>query len=169
MRSLGASKAFDYNSSTVVQDIIQLYKSGNKVSAGALSISQDAATRCIDVLSKVNGKKFVSMAAYPTLDKLPKHFAFFAQIFAFLSGMLKVWLRSKMRGVKFGMIFGGSLVDNGVGKAVFGEYLEQALASQEFKPCPEPLVVGQGLDALQGAMDKQKKGVSAKKIVVTLP
>lgn len=55
-----------------------------------------------------------------------------------------------------------------VGKAVYEEFLPKALASGEFLAKPDPLVVGHGLDSLQAGFDKQKAGVSAKKVVVTL-
>jgi hypothetical protein len=169
VKSLGASQAFDYNSPTVVEDIVRVYKSGNKVSAGAMSIGQGAALKCVDILAQVQGSKFLSMASYPTIAVLPKHFALVYQIYTFLSGSIKIWLKSKMSGVKNGYIFGGTLVDNGVGKSIYEGYLGQALASGDFKPSPEPLVVGKGLNAVQEAMNKQKAGVSAKKIVLVLP
>lgn len=52
--------------------------------------------------------------------------------------------------------------------AVFHDYLPGALADGSFVPEPEAHVVGQGLEALQGAMDVLRAGASAKKIVVTL-
>lgn len=55
-----------------------------------------------------------------------------------------------------------------VGKAVWQDFLPAALKTGQFKPTPPPEVVGKGLESLQGALDKQKAGVSAKKIVVTL-
>ncbi len=55
-----------------------------------------------------------------------------------------------------------------VGKAVWEDFLPQALKSGQFKPSPPPKVVGKGLEILQSAFDEQKAGVSAAKIVVTL-
>jgi len=55
-----------------------------------------------------------------------------------------------------------------VGKAVYEKFLPEALASGQVIPAPSAEVVGHGLEAIQDACKKQKAGVSAKKIVVTL-
>lgn len=55
-----------------------------------------------------------------------------------------------------------------VGEGVFQKFLPAALASGQFVPSPKAKVVGQGLDAIEGAMNTHKAGVSASKIVVTL-
>jgi hypothetical protein len=52
--------------------------------------------------------------------------------------------------------------------AIFQAFVGPALASGEFLALPEPLVVGEGLESLQKALDRQQQGVSARKIVVTL-
>ena len=51
---------------------------------------------------------------------------------------------------------------------VLHDYLPGALAEGSFRAMPRAEVVGEGLEAAQGAMDLLKKGVSAKKIVVTI-
>ena len=51
---------------------------------------------------------------------------------------------------------------------VYGHFLPQALAEGKYIAAPEPFVVGHGLEHIQKAFDFQKKGVSAKKVVVTL-
>ena len=65
-------------------------------------------------------------------------------------------------------IFGITLKDNGVGTAVYVDFLREALAAGIFVPAPAPLVVGTGLAALSEALAKQKAGVSASKVVVLL-
>ena len=55
-----------------------------------------------------------------------------------------------------------------VGKGIYEDFLPQALASGQIVCAPLAEVFGHGLDAIQGANDKQKAGVSAKKVVVTL-
>lgn len=55
-----------------------------------------------------------------------------------------------------------------VGKAIWQDFLPQALADGRIKPTPRADVVGTGLEAIQGAMEKHKQGVSASKIVVSL-
>lgn len=55
-----------------------------------------------------------------------------------------------------------------VARRVWGEYLPAALASGAFKPAPKETVVGRGLYYCQGALDLNKRGVSASKVVVQL-
>ena len=55
-----------------------------------------------------------------------------------------------------------------VGKAVYQDFLPQALKTGQFKPLPEADVTGKGLDHIQAGMTKNKEGVSAKKVVVSL-
>lgn len=58
--------------------------------------------------------------------------------------------------------------DKAVGKAIWHDFLPGALKSGQIKPLPKPEVFGHGLESLQGALDKQRAGVSAVKVVVTL-
>lgn len=55
-----------------------------------------------------------------------------------------------------------------VGKGVYEDFLPQALESGQFVPAPPAQVVGSSIDDVQEACQKQKAGVSGKKIVVTL-
>ncbi|KAK4495385.1 hypothetical protein PRZ48_013716 [Zasmidium cellare] len=60
------------------------------------------------------------------------------------------------------------LAEPEVGKAIWQEFLPKALADGRIKPTPKADVFGTGLEAIQGAMEKHKAGVSASKIVVSL-
>ena len=57
---------------------------------------------------------------------------------------------------------------DGVLHAVYGDFLESALAEGTYLAAPEPLVVGHGLRRIQEAIDWQMEGLSARKVVVTL-
>ena len=61
-----------------------------------------------------------------------------------------------------------TIKDNTVGKAVYEDFLPNALEAETFVPAPEPLVSGKGLESVQGAVDLHQKGVSARKVVVSL-
>ena len=166
VKKLGASEAFDYNSKTVVKDIIHAFK--GKSSAGALSIGPRAAENCLDILDKCNGSKFVSMATYPVPQKPPKNFAILSIAASYMSGMANIWVKSKTRGIRTNFIFGSSLLYNEVGKAIYVDFLPRALAEGRYIAAPDPLVVGKGLEKIQAGFDVQKKGVSAKKVVISL-
>ena len=72
-------------------------------------------------------------------------------------------------GVEATHISGTSLKDDEVGPMIYREFLPQALAARTFVPAPPAKIVGQGLEMLQAALEALKAGVSAAKIVVTLP
>jgi hypothetical protein len=55
-----------------------------------------------------------------------------------------------------------------IGESVFVDFLPKALETGLFKPAPNPIVVGHGLEKVQEGIDLIKKGVSATKLVVTL-
>lgn len=55
-----------------------------------------------------------------------------------------------------------------IGEYIWGTFLPQALTNGTFQAKPDPYVVGHGIEDIQHVFDIQKKGVSAKKVVVTL-
>ncbi|KAE8146577.1 chaperonin 10-like protein [Aspergillus avenaceus] len=142
VKSLGASQAFDYNSPTLVDDIVAAFESSGKPSAGAFAIGNTAATPSAEVVSRVKGRKFVSLANPPT-------------------GALPEGIESKF-------VFGGELQDNEVGPAIFEAFLPKALAAGTFKAAPNAQVVGKGLEAVQKGLDDLQGGVSAAKFVISL-
>lgn len=62
----------------------------------------------------------------------------------------------------------GFQTDVELATAIFGDYLPKALEKGSYQVKPDAEVVGKGLESIQGAMDTLTKGVSAKKLVVTL-
>lgn len=50
----------------------------------------------------------------------------------------------------------------------FHAWLAKSLREGTMLPKPDPFVAGHGLEAIQGALDTLKRGVSASKVVVTL-
>ena len=139
---LGASQVFDYSSPTVTEDIVQATE--GKILAGAIDcIGVSATAACVDILSRSQGKKFVAT--------------------------VKGEFAPPPGGIQVKHIFGTTLKDNFVGKAVYEGFLPSALQSGAFVPAPEPLVLGTGLGKVQEAVDWYGKGgISAKKLVVLL-
>jgi hypothetical protein len=78
-------------------------------------------------------------------------------------------VRSRRRGVRTKFIFGTTLKVNEVSTAIYRDFLPAALADGRYRAVPEPRVVGDRLEDLQKALDIQRQGVSAAKVVVTLP
>ncbi|KAI0138707.1 GroES-like protein [Hypoxylon sp. NC0597] len=140
-KKLGASQVFDYASPTVQEDLINALK--GKTSAGALDCIGGAPQGILQqVLAKSEGSKAVASTK-------------------------RGWPEPP-EGVVMYSIFGTTLKDNFVGKAIYNDFLPAALKAGTFVPAPEPIVVGKGLDKIQEAVDLVKKGVSAAKLVVSL-
>jgi hypothetical protein len=73
-------------------------------------------------------------------------------------------------GIKGASVFAPNVAfaDREVGEKVWGGYVPEALEKGVFKVGIRPECFGQGLEAVQGALDRAKKGVSYGKIVVEL-
>ena len=136
---LGASQVFDYADPGVIETMIEALR--GKTLAGSLHATGDMLAS-FAVVSRCEGRRFVSTTLPPP--------------------------EGRAAGVETNHIFGTSLKDNEVSRAVYGDFLPAALAAGRFHPAPAPRVVGSGLAALQGALQAQKTGVSGGKIVVTL-
>jgi hypothetical protein len=69
-------------------------------------------------------------------------------------------------GAKF--IFASDLKNIEVSKVIFEDFLPKALAEGKYDAAPDPEVVGKGLEYIQAGFVLQKKGMSAKKVLVSL-
>lgn len=87
---------------------------------------------------------------------------------ALITSNIGLQLRARPRGVGMKYIFGTSLKHNEVSTAVYRDFLPAALAEGRYIVAPPPQIVGDGLGQLQHALDVQRRGVSAAKVVVTL-
>jgi len=171
-KTLGAGQVFDYNSKTVVADIVAALK--GRTLAGALAIGSTSAEACLDVVHRCKGRKFVSMASFPiSFDSLPKSGSVLPRFLMMTPALaafgVRLWFKSRGRGIKTNFIFGSSLAFNAVGPMIYAEFLPKALAEGKYLAAPDPLVVGEGLGRMQAAFDRQRQGVSAAKVVVSLP
>lgn len=139
VKSLGASRCFDYNSKTVVEELVAALKDRDFV---GMFHAAGGAEPCFEVVYKVDGKKFVATAL-----GVPEN---------------------KPSGVDGKMIWGSSLKDDEVGPAIFVDFLPKALEQGKYVVAPEPWIVGKGLESIQVGLEAQQKGVSAKKVAVTV-
>jgi NADPH:quinone reductase-like Zn-dependent oxidoreductase len=172
VRSLGADQVFDYNSPSAVSDIIAAFQ--GRTLAGAIAFGTTSARSCIRVVRSCRGKKFVSMATPPvSFDVLAaenRGRLALPRLLARLIGTnIAVQAAARTGGVRTKYIFGSTLKNNEVGPAIYRDYLPAALAEGRHLAVPPPMVVGKSLEDLQHAMDTQRRGVSATKVVVTLP
>lgn len=141
VKRLGASEVFDYNSATVVEDILRAL-SGKHLAGAFDGVGGAAWKPTIEIVARSEGKKAVATVVRGFPDP-PE-----SVTIKFMSSL--------------------SIMANGIGEAVWGGFLPKALKAGTFVAAPEPMVVGHGLESLQLAVDKMGEGVSASKIVVTL-
>ncbi|KAI4720785.1 oxidoreductase [Aureobasidium sp. EXF-10727] len=145
VRSLGASEVIDYNldSANLFEQLHNAF-SGRTI-AGVLHTAGDARepmSMCADLFSKVKGNKF-----FTTTVTLPADIP---------------------TGFQYSRVFASTIKDTGVSDAVFGNFLPESIAGGNYKSAPQAEVVGTGLESIQKGLDILRKGVSAKKLVVTL-
>ena len=171
VRRLGAGDAFDYASARVRDDVVAALR--GRRCAGAVSIGKGSAAACMDILARCEGRRFVAQVTPPTsFDDVPPGRGRWRRLLPamarMVSGNVSLALRAQRRGVASRMVWGGSLLGNEVGPLVYETFLPEALARGRYEAAPAPLVVGHGLEHVPAALDRQGRGVSAAKLVVTL-
>lgn len=142
--NLGASRVFDYKSESIDDDIVEAIKvEGLKVIGGFDCVSESGVCGSfLSVMDKTDNTKPVIMAVQNN--------------------------KTEMDGIKVKWVFSQLIIDSGVAKSIFVDYLPQALENGKYIAAPMPFIAGQGLESVQTAMDILKEGVSGRKVVVTL-
>lgn len=140
VRSLGASETFDYKSSSAADDIYKAVKASEPRNFIGV----------YDTISNADSYKIT----VPIMEK-----AGAGNLAVTLPGPQKV-----PEAVKVGNVFGISETTH----PVWESYVPEALQKGKLKCVPEPLVIGKGLENVQKGCDKNKEGVSAKKVVIEL-
>ncbi|PWY79148.1 GroES-like protein [Aspergillus heteromorphus CBS 117.55] len=169
VRDLGAVAVFDYRSATLTDDLVSAL-AGKKVH-GAYAIGNGAVETCLAVLARSNTtKRFVAYAAPPWPSELPTSTAgVVSMVGSTVWWMGSTALKSATKRIRTRFVDGDEWTkSDGEMMRVWRDFLPHALESGQMRPRPEAQVVGTGLESIQMAMDVQKGGVSAKKIVVTL-
>lgn len=142
VQNLGASQVFDYNSKTINEDLSTALES--KTMAGTYDCIgiNGAFQSCAEVLLKTSGSKFIASAMPPPAE-VPE-------------------------GISTKFIHATAIQHSEVGAVIFEQFLPKALAEGSFVAAPDAHVVGKGLECVQTALDVLGKGVSARKVVVSL-
>lgn len=177
VKGLGASHVFDYNSATLVVDLVHALKSRELV--GAYTVGANADVVCAAVMKErlsstpdLPTRKFIALAG--GARRSPDLFKGFFGSYRLMSGMMTMMGKNAMNKmltgieIKFIMIVGLVDPESCVSHAYL-DFLGPALAQKQFVPAPPPQIVGRGLDRINEALELCQKGVSAKKIVVSLP
>ncbi|WP_418609636.1 zinc-binding alcohol dehydrogenase family protein [Gluconobacter cerinus] len=171
LKSLGARAVYDRHSPSTPSAMIEGLR-GREV-CGALAIGKGSAKACIDILGSTKGQRFIAMATPPvSFDEVPagrgRWQKLLPALIQMVVGNISLALRARRRGVKTKFIWGGAPLHNDVGSMIYEKFLPGALASGQYRPAPEPEIVGHGLQLITDALELQRKGVSARKLVVTL-
>ena len=171
VKQLGARLVFDYSSKSVVADIVAAFK-GPQL-AGALAIGPGSAAKCLDIVGASQGRRFVAMATPPaSFDHVPSGKGRLVRLLPAMmrsgTGFARLALKARLARVDTKFIWGSALLNTDLGPLIFEDFLPAALADGRFKAAPDPIVVGNGLSQIPLALDRQLKGVSAGKLVVTL-
>jgi hypothetical protein len=150
-----------------VQDIVSAMNNKNRISVGAYAIGVGSLNACIDIVSKIKGRKFVAQVSHdiPIKD-------FPTNMLSLMWVMGSSFIGWKVKGftkrVAYKFVWSTDVMANKLGSEIYEEFLPVALAERTFLPAPEPQVAGKGLEGIEDAFAVAKKGVSAKKIVVSL-
>ncbi|KQO05111.1 zinc-binding alcohol dehydrogenase family protein [Sphingomonas sp. Leaf242] len=171
LKRLGATAVFDYRSPTVVADIGAALR--GKTVAGAVAIGAGSVQPCIDILGLCKGNRFIAMATPPaSFDAVPVGRGHWRKLIAAMAGTvagnIALALSARRKKVTLKMIWGSTLISNEVGPMIFETFLPEALADGRYVAAPAVEIAGHGLAAIPVALERQCRGVSATKLVVTL-
>ena len=177
VKGLGASHVFDYNSQTLVAELVRALEGRELV--GALTVGANADLVCATVMKnrlsktpELPTRKFIALAggAQRSADSIQGFLGSYRVLSGFMTMMGKNFLNKMLTGIEVKFILIVGLVDpESCVSHVYLDFLGPALAERQFVPGPEPLIVGRGLHKINEALDLNKEGVSAKKVVVSLP
>jgi NADPH:quinone reductase-like Zn-dependent oxidoreductase len=171
VKDLGAEQAFDYRSPEIVPDVVRTL--AGRTLAGALAIGVTSAPACVRIAARSRGRRFVSIATPPvSFAELPearhRRLATLRTVRTLITANVALQFRARSHGVGLRYIWGSSLKNNQVAAAIYRDFLPAALADGRYAAAPPPTIVGHSLEDLQHALDLQRKGVSAAKVVLTL-
>lgn len=148
VKSLGASLVLDYHNPDIVSLLIALLQAQQTTVVGAYDAigTEFTVRQTTAVLEGVRGGGTIASVGWAPTD-------------GGRSGKVLVT-----------RISAGKIVTSEpeVAATVWGKYVPAALKIGQLLPRPRELIIGTGLDYVQAGLDRNKKGVSAAKVVVTL-
>jgi NADPH:quinone reductase-like Zn-dependent oxidoreductase len=171
MRALGAEAVFDYHDDDVVASVVAATRGARVV--GVVAIAVGAAEPCVEIAAKTGTRRVALTSPSVSFYDQPRRPGLAWSRVRLMTRL--VWsnvalqTRCLRRGVRARFVWGSAIATSGVGPAVWSGYLPRALADGRHQLLPRPQVVGTDLGALQSALDALRGGVSARKLVVSLP
>ncbi|RJE18357.1 Alcohol dehydrogenase GroES-like domain protein [Aspergillus sclerotialis] len=144
VKSLGAAGVVDYKSENVVEELVDLL-SGEKVVGVFDAVSEDVSLRMIERVLGRLGLEGVRVATVLVPNG----------VYAFESRRVFAYTIAEEE-------------NKAIADAIWRDFVPEALESGRLKALPEASVVGNGLESIQHGLDVQKRGVSARKVVVSI-
>ncbi|GAA0964724.1 zinc-binding alcohol dehydrogenase family protein [Frigoribacterium faeni] len=173
VKGLGATHVYDYRDPEVIDKLVAVID--GRTVAGVVAIGAGSTDAGIRLLARTGGTRLaiastpVSLAEVADVSSgrrlLPTALPTFARLGL---ATARSALAARQAGVTARFIWGSSLRDDDLGERLWGEVLPRGLADGSLRAVPEAVLAGDGLDALQAAVDRHRAGVSAQKIVVRL-
>ena len=163
VKSLGADMVFDYKDNTTTQKVISYLK--GKELAGTLAIGTGSSDKRLAIVHQTNGSKRLAAASTPVSFENGSNLLSFAKL-GILTALLLA--KSKLWKIHTKNIYGSTIKNNEVSKAIYEDFLPKALADKTYIAVPKAEIVGSGLESIELAMNTQRRGVNTKKLVVTL-
>ncbi|WP_314138085.1 zinc-binding alcohol dehydrogenase family protein [uncultured Plantibacter sp.] len=170
MRELGADLVFDYRSPTVVTDLVSALRGSSVV--GVLAVGTGSAEPALAVATATGARRVALASPSVSFGSLPRRagpsLTFIRTMTRLVAANVALQVRARRAGISARYVWGSSLMTNEVGPMLWEDYLPGALAAGRHLCAPAPEVVGEGLEAMQPALDRLHGGVSARKLVVRL-
>ncbi|KAM5349612.1 hypothetical protein ACJ41O_006117 [Fusarium nematophilum] len=144
VESLGADAVFNYKSPTVAEDIVSALEKTDFVGVYD-AVGEDSSFDAVSAILDRLNKKVPVASVLPSSKSTERFIPTYVVAFAIIQEP-----------------------NQHVGEWIWKRFIPKALENGSFQAKPDPSVAGHSLNDVQNAMDVQRKGVSAKKIVVTL-
>lgn len=171
LRALGAEAVFDYHDADVVSSVVAATQGARVV--GVVSIAVGSAEPCVEIAARTGARRVALTSPSVSFYDQPRGPGLAWSRVRLMTRL--VWsnvtlqARCLRHGVRARFVWGSAIATSAVGPAVWSGYLPGALTDGRHRLAPRPRVVGTDLGALQAAIDTLRGGVSAQKLVVTLP
>ncbi|GAA5884507.1 hypothetical protein JCM16303_000002 [Sporobolomyces ruberrimus] len=144
VKALGADVVVDYKDEKVVEKLVEALEGTDFAGVYDAVSEKGSIEAAAQVCQKVGGKQFIA-TVLPPPENLPGDVK--------ASGVFAVTIGTQ---------------HSQVGIAVYQKYVSEALENGSLQAKPDPLVVGKGLESIDHGLDVQQKGVSFKKVVVSI-
>ncbi len=176
VESFGASNVFDHDSGALVADLVQALDGRELV--GTFTVGAKGDQVCAAVMKErlrkspeLPTKKLIALAgsSWGGPDSIKDRLGSFRLMIGFMTMMAKNVLTKCLTSIKIKFIWVVGVVHpESCVSHVYVNFLESALAKEQFVLGPEPYIVGCGLDKINEGLEIIKKGTSARKIVVSI-